>query len=261
MALTTMCSHHPTTFLVDLDGTLVAEGAPLPGACRFFELYADRLVVVSNNSTHTAEKLAHELAACNLPIAPARIVTAGESSLQLIRRRYPGARVLLAASEDIRYRAGELGIESVQQDADIVLLCRDRAFTYATLQRIVREMVSGARLVAANPDFSHPGKNGIPVPETGALLAAVESCSQIKAAHVVGKPGPDLYLEAMQRCNWQISHSVVIGDNETTDILGASRLGMRSFLIGPKAQIDSLTTLTRLFEQHEFNVSGANDHF
>jgi len=249
-----MKMNHCTTYLVDLDGTLIAEGAPLPGACRFFELYADRLAVVSNNSTHTAEKLARELAACDLAIDPARIVTAGESSLQLIVRKYPGARVLLAASDDIHQRAVELGIESVSEHADIVLLCRDKAFSYDKLQRIVRELVSGAQLIAANPDFSHPGKNGIPVPETGALLAAVESCSQIKAAHVVGKPGADLYLEALCRFNWKIDHTVVIGDNETTDILGASLLGMRSFWVGPGARIDSLATLTQIFEQDQADV-------
>jgi len=219
------------------------------------ELFGDRLVIVSNNSTDTAESLARKLSRYGLPIGPRRIVAAGEQSLTLIARDYRDARVLLVASEDIRRRAVTLGIDVVRQQADIVLVCRDTTFCYDTLQLIVGELVHGAQLIAANPDLSHPGQNGVPVPETGALLASIESCCQIRASHIVGKPGPDLFLEALDRFNWKTEHTWVIGDNEMTDIQGASLLGMRSFLIGPATRIESLETLNTLLDHRDAPVS------
>ncbi len=253
-----MKTDYNDNYLVDLDGTLIQGGAPLPGARRFFQQFGDRSAIVSNNSTHTAESLAKQLGACNVPILSERIITAGEQSLMLIARRYRDARVLLAASDDIRRRAVDLGIDIVAQRADVVLVCRDTAFSYDKLQRIVSELARGAKLIAANPDLSHPGAGGIPVPETGALLAAIESCCRIKASHVVGKPGPDLFLAALDRFNWKAKHTWVIGDNELTDIQGASLLGMRSVLVGPTARIESLEALNTLLGRGRAIGAGAD---
>ncbi len=66
-------------FLIDLDGTLMREGVPLAGAARMLERLRGRHVVVSNNSTDTAETLAGRLRAAGMPVAADIMVLAGQA--------------------------------------------------------------------------------------------------------------------------------------------------------------------------------------
>jgi 4-nitrophenyl phosphatase len=45
--------------IVDLDGTLIREDEVLDGASKLLKHYRDCYVIVSNNSTHTADALVH----------------------------------------------------------------------------------------------------------------------------------------------------------------------------------------------------------
>src|SRR5215468_7104356 len=62
------------SFVVDLDGTLVRDGTPVPAADRLIGLIDGRVVVVSNNSTHSAADMAVELASRGLPIPADKLV-------------------------------------------------------------------------------------------------------------------------------------------------------------------------------------------
>jgi NagD protein len=64
-------------YLVDLDGTLVSDGKPLPGAKRLLALMQDRFVLVSNDAEHTPAQLARLLAGIGLSIEARRILLAG----------------------------------------------------------------------------------------------------------------------------------------------------------------------------------------
>ncbi len=233
--------------LADLDGCLATGNAPLPGAAELAGALGERLVVVSNNSTEDAPQLAAQLRAGGLALAPGRIVLAGELAVQLVAERWPGARLLLAGSATLAARARAAGLQLTQQDPEVVLLCRDLTFSYARLQRIAGALKEGAALVAANPDLTHPGADGVPVPETGALLAAVRAVAPTGCEPlVVGKPEPLLFRAALARAGVRdAARAVMIGDNPATDIAGATALGMPAILIGaaPAAAAPDLAAL------------------
>lgn len=220
--------------LADLDGCLAAGNVPLPGAADFAEALGERLFLVSNNSTESAESLAALLAEQGLAIAPDRILLAGELAVSMIAEAHPRAHLLLAGNELRARQAEALGLRLGEEPAGVVLLTRDTGFDYAKLQAIVVALQGGARLYAANPDLTHPGPGGIAVPETGALLAAVRACVPEVPASVIGKPEPAIFRAALARAGVKDpSRAVMIGDNPTTDIAGARALGMSALLIGP----------------------------
>ena len=90
----------------------------------------------------------------------------------------------------------------------------------------------GAALIVANPDESHPGPAGDPVPETGSLAAAVLACAGHPPYRIIGKPHPALFLCALDRLGLAPQDAVMIGDNPATDGTGAVALGMRFFNVG-----------------------------
>jgi len=240
---------HAQHFLIDLDGTLVhSQCEPLDGAVDLLEQLAGRYVVVSNNSTHTAQALARALRARGLPLSAERLVLAGEQTLRFMADRHPGARIRLLASAALRRQALTLGCHLVDASPDFVVLARDERFDYATLSTAANDLRLGARLVVTNPDLSHPAPHGAVVPETGALMRALAACAGIEPAHVIGKPEGGLFEEGLRRLGARAADTLVIGDNPLTDALGAARLGMRFLLLGrdPQARAPTPAALLRL---------------
>ena len=234
--------------LADLDGCLASANVPLRGAVELAEQLGERLFIVSNNSTHTPQCLAAELARNGLSLPAERILLAGALAVDSLAQERPGARILLAGSAAIASRAEAAGLQLVEEGAEAVLLTRDTAFDYRKLQRMAAALAGGAQLYAANPDLTHPRPDGRPVPETGALLAALRACAPAELpCRVFGKPEPALYLEALRRAGRTPSEVLMIGDNPTTDIAGASALGIPTILVGasPLAQVGGVYALLR----------------
>lgn len=219
--------------LLDWDGCIAIENRVLPLARVLFAQHADRLAIVSNNSTHLPGDFAELLAQQGVHFRQERIFLAGAETVREIAAER-AARVLLFAVPRMRAYARELGIRLVRRDPDIVLLMRDVNFSYRKLEIAANAVRSGARLVVANADASHPGPGGSVVPETGALLAALQAClgTADPAEQIVGKPGPLLFERACAGLGVSPAEALMIGDNPDTDGEGARRAGMRSIIIG-----------------------------
>jgi len=219
--------------ILDLDGTLIRETELLDGAARLLELFADRFVIASNNSSDTSETLSARLSCIGLKVAPERLLLAGEEALQLIAMRHPGARVLLLAAPALHVRALTLGLRPDNREGEVVLLCRDTEFSYEKLRRVTDHLRRGAPFFVANPDLTHPGADGRRVPETGALLAAVVACADGDVSpQIIGKPHAHLYTRALACLSLQSHQAVMIGDNPDTDTAGARAQGIPTLLIG-----------------------------
>ncbi|WP_417678967.1 HAD-IIA family hydrolase [Roseibium sp.] len=212
--------------LCDLDGCLVAGGQPLSGALEFADAVADRLWIVSNNSADTGETLSDRLALIGFDIPDDRICLAGEVAVNRIARDYPGAALQVFAEDPIRDLAETLGLRPVDTAPDVVLLARDPRFTIADLQRLLKALHQGADLIVANLDATHPDPDGLPVPETGALAAAVRLCKPDVVLRSVGKPEPTLIDLALGRSGATAETSVFVGDNPATDGEAAARAGL-----------------------------------
>jgi HAD superfamily hydrolase (TIGR01450 family) len=221
--------------LCDLDGCLVSGETVLPGARAFVERAGGRLMVLSNNSTDTAASLSARLARGMLVVAPDRVVLAGVAAIELVASRAPGARVFVCGSGATVGHVVECGLQTDEKAPEFVILTRDAGFTYGRLQAVLGYLTRGARLVVANADATHPGVDGVPVPETGALLAAVRECLPGVSFEVVGKPQPALFRVALDRLGFSPGEAVLIGDNPATDGAGAKAAGVDFIQIGDGA--------------------------
>ncbi|MBS7697013.1 MULTISPECIES: HAD family hydrolase [unclassified Chelatococcus] len=213
--------------LVDLDGTLVSGGLPLPGAADFLDAFANRCVIVSNDAEHTPVELARSLRRLRLNVPAERILLAGASALDGVAAERPGARVLMLASRSLMRYARGRGLAPVAERPDFVFLGRDRQFTYERLAIAANAVRSGAKLVVANPDLVHPGVGGRVVPETGALLAALLACTGPVPYRLVGKPQPALFEAGLALLDLPRHLVAMVGDNPATDGEGARRAGLR----------------------------------
>lgn len=225
--------------LLDWDGCVAIANRPNPLAIQFILERQEKVAIVSNNSTHLPEDLSQILAATEVRIHPNRIVLAGIEALNRAVELKPTS-VLILGDRRIKVYARKLGLPIVHDKADLVVLLRDRQFSYRRLERAANCLRSGARLIVANPDANHPGRHGQLVPETGALyaglMASLGDGVEVET-EIIGKPGPRLFRRACQSLRISPSSAVMIGDNPATDVAGADALGMPSILLNPRSAI------------------------
>lgn len=213
--------------LADLDGCLISDGRPFPDARDFVEACGERLWIISNNSSHTAEALSAELAAMGLPVTADRILLAGEQTLHHLRAAQPGSSVALYASDCLKAQALSIGLQADWEQPDIVILCRDLDFGIPQLEQAAAQCLRGARLWLSNTDTTHPGQDGRPVPETGALLAALRAVMGEVPFDCIGKPHPHMVHAVLRLTGTAPQDAVFLGDNADTDGAIARAVGMR----------------------------------
>lgn len=218
--------------LADLDGCLISGSEVLPHVPALFDRASDRIWIVSNNSSDTATTLALRLRGLGLNVAENRILLAGEQTLRALASDRPGARVALFASAPLRALAADLGLRvDYGQRAEIAILGRDPAFGMEDLTCLMRLAHRGVPLHLTNADPTHPAADGTPVPETGALLAALRAGVPSVAPISLGKPAPDLIQLALSRAGVAERDAVFIGDTDSTDGAAARTAGVRFYLL------------------------------
>jgi NagD protein len=221
-------------YVLDLDGTVYLGGAPLPGAVQAIarlRALGSRVVFLSNNPLSTPSEYAARLRAMGTPVADDEVVSSIDALFGYLGRR-PPARILAICEPLLVGLLIDAGYALTEDPraADAVVLSWDRGFTYDKLQAAYVALRNGARLIATNPDPYCPTPDG-GLPDCGALLAAVEVASGVRAEAVVGKPSIHIATAALDRLGLEARDAVMVGDRLLTDVGLARAAGMSAALV------------------------------
>jgi HAD superfamily hydrolase (TIGR01450 family) len=217
--------------LIDLDGTLMSCGQLYPDTKRFLASLDRPFMILSNDSEHTSEQLEIAFRHHGVPLRPGQLMLAGVALVEELAKTEPGARVMILGSPALRALAKGKGLQLTDNRPAAVIVMRDPGFNYQRLATAARALDLGARLIVACPDVSYPGPSGEPIPEAGALAAALRACTGRDEFRVFGKPEPTMFDLATQRLGVPASACIMIGDNPATDGMGARQLGMTFYQI------------------------------
>ncbi|GAP56647.1 ribonucleotide monophosphatase NagD, partial [Arthrobacter sp. Hiyo6] len=161
-------------WLTDMDGVLVHENQPIPGAAELIQRWVDtsrRFLVLTNNSIFTPRDLAARLRSSGLEIPEENIWTSALATAQFLKDQVRGSE-----SGNRAYTIGEAGLTTAlheagfiltDQNPDFVVLGETRTYSFEAITMAIRLILSGARFIATNPDATGPSKEG-PMPATGA---------------------------------------------------------------------------------------------
>jgi HAD superfamily hydrolase (TIGR01457 family) len=221
------------TVLFDLDGVLYRGGRRIAHAseavARLREL-GSRVAFVTNNSSRRPDDVAQRLTAVGVPASPDEVVTSALATADLLAARAV-RRAFVVGGDGLRAALHEAGIEVVDASVprpDVVVVGFDPDVTYAALRDASVRVARGAALIGSNPDASFPAADGERWPGAGALIAAIETTTGVRA-EIVGKPHAPLLRAALERVGGH--RPLVVGDRIDTDIDGASGLGWDSALV------------------------------
>ena len=219
--------------LLDIDGVLTVSWEPLPGAVEAVRALraADLpLVLVTNTTSKTRDRIAELLADAGFPVGPDDVLTAAAAAAAYVRETAPDARCLLLTSGDIADDLDDIHLVGPDDEPDVVLLGgAGPEFDYAALNGVFAHLQRGARLVAMHRNLYWRTDEGLQL-DTGALLLGLEQAADVEAT-IVGKPAEAFFAAALSRLGVAADEAVMVGDDLGSDVLGAQAHGVAGVLV------------------------------
>ena len=164
-----MTSRPIETWLTDMDGVLVHEDVPIPGAQEFIErLKASgrRFLVLTNNSIFTPRDLRARLLGSGIDVPEEAIWTSALATAQFLAEQRPNGTAYVVGEAGITTALHDIGYVMTDRDPDYVVLGETRTYSFEAITRAIRLVAAGARFIATNPDPSGPSQHGM-LPATG----------------------------------------------------------------------------------------------
>ena len=223
-------------YAIDLDGTMYLGVELLPGAAATIATLRalDRRIVYLSNNPSTpgnATPSCSRDSACRR--RPEAIVNSSGVMVEYLQRRHPGARLFVIGEASFQGELRRGRVSTLTEDpgrTDVVVAAFDRTFDYRKLQIAFDAIRGGARLVATNPDPYCPVPGG-GLPDCGAITAAIEAATGVRADAVVGKPSETMAQAALSRLGVRPAEAIVVGDRLDTDVAMGVRAGMHTALV------------------------------
>ncbi|GAX55979.1 HAD-IIA family hydrolase [Streptomyces olivochromogenes] len=238
------------SWLTDMDGVLIHEGVPIPGADAFVKKLRESgkpFLVLTNNSIYTARDLHARLRRMGLDVPVENIWTSALATAKFLDDQRPGGTAYVIGEAGLTTALHDIGYVLTDHEPDYVVLGETRTYSFEAMTKAVRLIKGGARFIATNPDETGPSAEG-PLPATGAVAALITKATG-KQPYFAGKPNPLMMRTGLNAIGAHSETSAMIGDRMDTDVLAGLEAGMVTYLV-----LTGLTTREEI-ERYPFRPS------
>ena len=220
------------TWLTDMDGVLVHEEDPIPGAVEFLKalkVSGYPFMVLTNNSIYTPRDLRARLLASGLDVPESAIWTSALATAQFLLDQRPSGSAYVVGESGLTTALHDIGYVMTERSPDYVVLGETRTYSFESITRAIRLIEAGSRFIATNPDPSGPSIHGT-MPATGSVAALISTATG-RQPYYIGKPNPLMMRSAMNQMEAHSESTIMIGDRMDTDIISGLEAGMRTILV------------------------------
>ena len=221
-----------TSWLTDMDGVLVHEGHPIPGAAELIAKWTAAgtpFLVLTNNSIYTPRDLSARLVAGGLMVPEDRIWTSALATAAFLDKQMPKGSAFVIGETGLTQALHDIGYVQTDTNPDYVVLGETRNFNFENLTKAIRLINGGARFIATNPDATGPSAEG-PLPATGSVAALITKATGMEP-YIVGKPNPMMFRSAMRKIGAHSESTGMIGDRMDTDVVAGIEAGLHTVLV------------------------------
>ncbi len=215
-----------------MDGVLVREEHPIPGADRFIAALTATntpFLVLTNNSMFTRRDLSARLRYNGLEIPEDRIWTSALATAFFLDSQRPKGTAYVIGEVGLTTALHDIGYTLTDNDPDYVVLGETRSFSFEQMATAVRLILRGSRFICTNPDPTGPSVDG-PLPATGAVAALISKATG-KNPYFVGKPNPVMIRSALRELGAHSEGAAMVGDRMDTDIVAGLEAGLHTVLV------------------------------
>ncbi|MBP2704074.1 HAD family hydrolase [Microbispora sp. RL4-1S] len=220
------------SWLSDMDGVLVHEGEPVPGADEFIKRLREsgkRFLVLTNNSIYTPRDLSVRLRAAGLEVPPESIWTSALATAKFLADQRPNGSAYVIGEAGLTTALHECGYVLTDIDPDYVVLGETRTYSFTAITRAIRLIDNGARFIATNPDAVGPSTEGS-LPACGAVAAMITKATGVEP-YFIGKPNPMMMRSALNQIDAHSESTAMIGDRMDTDVVCGMEAGLHTILV------------------------------
>ncbi len=252
-------------WLSDMDGVLVHEEDPIPGAAEFVRTLSDLgrpFLLLTNNSIFTPRDLKARLRRSGIDVPEQSIWTSALATAQFLDDQRPGGTAYVIGEAGLTTAMHEIGYVLSERDPEYVVLGETRTYSFEAITTAIRLIDAGARFIATNPDPTGPSVNGS-IPATGSVAALITRATG-RQPYFIGKPNPLMMRSALNRIDAHSETTVMVGDRMDTDVVAGLESGLRTILVlsgstrpedidtfpyRPSQVVDSVADLVPLVEE------------
>ncbi|WP_308492082.1 HAD-IIA family hydrolase [Microbacterium terrisoli] len=219
-------------WLTDMDGVLVHDNRPIPGAAELLAQWRDAdipFLVLTNNPIFTRRDLSARLAQSGLDVPEDRIWTSALATAQFLKTQMPGGSAFVIGEAGLTTALHEAGFIMTETQPDYVVVGETRQYSFEAITQAIRFIGAGARFIITNPDATGPTPSGI-VPATGSFAALITKATG-REPYVVGKPNPMMFRSAMNQIGAHSENTGMIGDRMDTDVIAGIEAGLHTVLV------------------------------
>ena len=224
--------HHVRAWLSDMDGVLVREEEPIPGAAEFVARLVETgrpFLLLTNNSIFTPRDLKARLHRSGIDVPEDAIWTSALATAQFLDDQRPGGTAYVIGEAGLTTALHEIGYVMTERDPEYVVLGETRTYSFEAITTAIRLIDKGARFIATNPDVSGPSQHGS-IPATGSVAALITKATGVDP-YFVGKPNPLMMRSALNRIDAHSETTVMVGDRMDTDMVAGLEAGLRTVLV------------------------------
>jgi NagD protein len=219
-------------WLTDMDGVLVHEGVPVPGAGEFIgKLGASGkpFLVLTNNSIYTARDLRARLVRVGIDVPERAIYTSALATAQFLNNQRPDGTAYVIGEAGLTTALHDVGYVLTDHDPDYVVLGETRTYSFEAITRAIRLINGGARFICTNPDPVGPSNEGV-LPAVGSVAALMSKATGVDP-YFIGKPNPMMMRSALNTIEAHSETTAMIGDRMDTDVLCGIEAGLQTILV------------------------------
>lgn len=219
-------------FIIDMDGVIYHGNRLLKGAAEFvawLQATEKRFLFLTNSSARSPIELSRKLGRLGIDVEPEHFYTSALATASFLASQIPGGTAYVIGEPGLISALYDSGYTMNEVNPDYVVVGESRTYSLETVEKAVKLVLGGARLVGTNPDLSGPVEDAI-VPGCGALIAPVELATGRKA-YFIGKPNPLMMRHAVKRLGVPREETAIVGDRMDTDIVAGMETEVETVLV------------------------------
>ena len=219
-------------FICDMDGVIYHGNKIIPGVEKFIGWLEDNrkdFLFLTNSPERSPRELAQKLGRMGLNISEDHFYTSALATASFLKGQCPGGSVYVIGEPGLTYALYEAGFSMNDVNPDYVVFGETRSLSYEKIERAVKLVQRGAKLIGTNSDLTGPSENGV-IPACRALISPIEMTTG-KQAYFVGKPNPLMMRHALKKLDCHRKDAAIIGDRMDTDIIAGIESELDTVLV------------------------------
>ena len=219
-------------WLSDMDGVLVHEGSPIPGAPEFVAALRSSgkpFLILTNNSMYTARDLHARLVRMGFDVPENAIWTSALATAQFLDDQRPSGTAYAIGEAGLTTALHGIGYVLTDHKPDYVVLGETRTYSFEAITTAIRLINAGSRFLCTNPDPTGPAPDGV-LPAVGSVAALISRATNVEP-YFIGKPNPMMMRSALNSIDAHSKTTAMIGDRMDTDVLCGLEAGLQTILV------------------------------